>query len=70
MRLRLPFFLVFLLSISCLYFVDYNSFRTFEVSLASAGTHMPAMPCPTHEGPCTRAQLSPELAWLLTHFPS
>ena len=31
MRLRLPFFVVFLLSIICLFFILHDTYRTFEV---------------------------------------
>ena len=31
MRLRLPFFVVFLLSITCLFFILHDTYRTFEV---------------------------------------
>ena len=36
MRLRLPFFCLFLLSMVCLFLVRYQSFRTFEVRHCSA----------------------------------
>ena len=49
MRLRLPFFVVFLLSITCLFFILHNTYRTFEVcsllcSRGQAMSHMQAAP--------------------------
>ena len=32
MRLRLPCFLVFLLTIVCLFFIQYGSYSTFQVN--------------------------------------
>ena len=43
MRLRLPFFITFFLSIVCLFFVRFQSFRTFQVWSAAQHVAVPAL---------------------------
>ena len=39
LRLRLPFLIIFLLGINCLFFVRYNTYRTFQVHSLPTLTH-------------------------------
>ena len=42
LRLRLPFLVIFLLGINCLFFVRYNTYRTFQVHCQHSPTMHPA----------------------------